>query len=142
MTVRRTNTSSIILWAIFFGFSAIAIGLNWDPDLLDPRGTNGTVRLVLIAAWVAFTAYSIHCSRHENLFRTVGAMSKLYWGRQIGIDLYISVGLSIAFVYLVTGSIVTTLFWSLAFIPFANQAILLFVILYLDDILAMAPGLN
>ena len=138
MTGEKSNTSSIVLWTIFFAFCAIAIVTNWDAALFDFSGAKGLVRLVLIAAWIAFTAYSLICSRHENLFRTVGTMSKLYWGRQIGIDLYISVFLSIAFVYLVTGSIGQTLFWGAAFIPFANQAILLFVILNLDRILAMA----
>ena len=138
MTGEKSNTSSIVLWTIFFAFCAIAIATNWDAALFDFSGAKGSVRLVLIAAWIAFTAYSLICSRHENLFRTVGTMSKLYWGRQIGIDLYISVFLSIAFVYLVTGSIGQTLFWGAAFIPFANQAILLFVILNLDRILAMA----
>lgn len=135
----RTNISSIVLWAIFFGFAAVAIAVSWNPRLLDFSGTIGAIRLFLIACWIAFTAYSVHCSQHENLFRTVERISKLYWGRQIGIDLYISVFLSIALVYLVTGSVGLMVFWGLAFIPFANQAILLFVILHLDQILAMAP---
>lgn len=138
MSEIKRNTSSIVLWSVFFAFCAIAIGLHGNAGLLDFSGTTGLIRLVLIAVWVAFTAYSLICSRHENLFRTVGTMSKLWWGRQIGIDLYISVFLSVALVYLVTGSVGQTLFWGAAFIPFANQAILLFVILYLDRILAIA----
>ena len=136
----RGNRSSAILWSVFFGFTAIAIALNWSPRLIDFDSATGAIRLVLIIVWIAFTAYSLHCSRHENLFQTVGKMSRLYWGRQIGIDLYISVFLSIGLVYLVTGSPVQTLFWGLAFIPFANQAILLFVILYLDRIFALSAA--
>ena len=140
MAETRSNTPSIILWSVFFAFCAIAIALFGDSGSFRFEGPVGIIRAGLVVAWLAFTGYSLICSRHENLFRTVSKMSELYWGRQIGIDLYISVFLSIGLVYLVTGSIAQTVFWGLAFIPFANQAILLFVILYLDRIVAMGTS--
>jgi len=125
-----------LLWPAFILFVVIAVFTSWNDQILQFDSGVGLTRLLLIIVWLAFLAYSIICSRHENIFRTIGTMKKLYWGRQIGIDLYISVFLSIALVYLVTGSIIQTLLWSLAFIPFANLAILLFIILHLDQIVA------
>ena len=131
------KTTSVLLWIVFFGFAAIAIGANWDPRLLDFGSKTGVVRLLLGVVWIGFLAYSIFSSSRESLFRTVRVMGNLYWGRQIGIDLYISVFLSIGVVYLVTGSLLATILWGLAFVPFANLAILLFVILHLDIIIGM-----
>jgi hypothetical protein len=126
----------LLLWGSFFLFVGIALATNWDTQLIQFNSGPGIARLVLVLAWLGFTAYSLYCSRKENIFRTVGKINQFHWGRQIGIDLYISVFLSIGLVYLVTGSIFQTLLWSLAFIPFANLAILLFVILHLDQIIA------
>ena len=126
-----------LLWGSFILFVAIAFATHWDNQLIQFNSATGMARLILIAVWVGFLAYSVICSRKENIFRTIGEINKYYWGRQIGIDLYISVFLSIGLVYLVTGSILQALLWSLAFIPFANLAILLFVILYLDEIVAV-----
>ncbi|MEO0398206.1 MAG: hypothetical protein AAF224_02150 [Pseudomonadota bacterium] len=133
-----------LLWGVFFAFVAVALFTNWSPQLLQFNGMVGITRLVLIAVWVGFLVYSLYCSAHENIFRTIGGMSRLYWGRQVIFDLYISVFLSVSVVYLVTGSIVQTLLWALAMIPFANLAILLFLILHLDTIFAAfasAPAL-
>ena len=126
----------VLLWAAFSLFVAIALITNWDDRLLHFDDAIGLTRLFLIVVWLAFLAYSILCSQKENLFRTIAEMNKRYWGRQIGLDLYISVGLSIGLVYLVTGSIWQTVLWGIAFLPFANLAILLFVILYLDDLVS------
>lgn len=125
-----------VLWGSFFIFVAIATLTNWSDDLLRFDGPVGITRAVLIAVWIGFLIYSIYCSARENLFRTIGEMAKFHWGRQIGIDLYISVLLSIGLVYLVTGSVLETVLWAIPFIPFANQAILLFIILRLEDIIA------
>ena len=130
------------LWVAYLGFVVIAFWCLWRPEFFALGSATGLVRLALIGIWIAFLGYSIHCSRQESLFRTIGVMNKLYWGRQIGTDLYISVFLSIGLAYLVTGSVVETLLWALAFIPFANLAILPFVILYLDRIVAMASSLG
>lgn len=129
-----------LLWPAYWLFVAAAIITNWDDQLLRVDSAVDYARLVLIAVWIAFVAYSVKSSRHENIFTTIGVMNKLWWGRQIGIDLYISVFLSIALVYLTTGSALQALLWSLAFIPFANLAILLFLILYLDPIVSAFMG--
>lgn len=129
-----------LLWPAFWLFVCIALFTHWDAELLQFNDTIDFIRLFLIIVWIAFAIYSVICSRHENIFKTIGTMNTLWWGRQIGIDLYISVFLSIALVYLVTGSLLQTLLWSLAFIPFANMAILLFIILNLDKIVTAFTG--
>ncbi|MEO1043146.1 MAG: hypothetical protein AAFX52_12740 [Pseudomonadota bacterium] len=124
------------LWGGFVLFVVIALATQWNGDLLTINNGKGAVRMVLLALWLGFCGYSVLASRRENFFKTVRNMARLYWGRQIGADLYLSVFLSIGLVWLVTSSVTETILWSLAFIPFANMAILLFVILRLDDILA------
>jgi len=125
-----------LFWPIFWLFVFVAIFANWDTQLLNINSSAGLVRTVLFAIWVSFVAYSYYCSRKENIFRTIGVINKFHWARQIEIDLYISVFLSIALVYLVTESVLATAFWSLAFIPFANMGILLFIILHVDEIIS------
>ncbi|NNC38132.1 MAG: hypothetical protein EX271_12030 [Acidimicrobiales bacterium] len=129
-----------LLWPAFWLFVGVALFTHWDAQLLQFNTPVGFARVFLIIVWIVFVGYSIVCSRNENIFKTIGVMNKHWWGRQIGIDLYISVFLSIALVYLVTGSIFHTVLWSLAFIPFANMAILLFIILNLDKIVAAFIG--
>ncbi|MEM8937489.1 MAG: hypothetical protein AAGC77_13905 [Pseudomonadota bacterium] len=126
----------VIPWALFYLFLAIAVYLNWCPELLRVGTGVEITRLILIAAWLGFLGFSHYCSQRENIFRTVNTMLTYFWGRQIGIDLYISVSLSLGLVYLVTGSFAETLLWSIAFIPFANLAILPFIILHLHEISA------
>ena len=126
----------LLLWGVFALFVVVALVANGSRELLQVQGAVGGVRVALFAMWLGFVGYSVYCSSRENLFRTIGEMAKFHWGRQIGADLYISVLLSVGLVYLVTGSLLETLLWALAFIPFANLAILLFIILNLDAIVA------
>ncbi|MXP32600.1 hypothetical protein [Parerythrobacter jejuensis] len=137
MKKRELRADGLIPWAVFAVWVAVAIAISWDDRQFALSGPVGFAKVVLIAVWLGFLAYSWHCMRYENFVKSVREIWDKYWGRQIIVDLYISVFLSIALVFLVTGSIWQTLFWSIAMIPFANQAILLFVILYLDEIIAM-----
>lgn len=124
----------VLLWAAFALFVGVALVTSGDAQLFQFDTATDIARLFLIAIWLGFLAYSIICSSRDNLFQTIAEMNKRHWGRQIGIDLYISVFLSVGLVYLVTGSVFQTILWGIAFIPFANLAILLFLILHLDEI--------
>ncbi|MEM6914728.1 MAG: hypothetical protein AAF511_12205 [Pseudomonadota bacterium] len=124
------------IWCGFALYVVIALVTQWDNDLLRVDSSVGGVRWVLIMMWLSFCTYSLVSAVRENFFKALRTMLQSYWGRQICIDLYISVLLSIGLVWMVTSSVIETILWSLAIIPFANLAILLFVILRLDDILA------
>lgn len=128
------STRRILFWGSFASFVCVAVATHWDPSLLEVNDTTGRIRAVLLVVWLAFTGYSIYCIPHESLWRSAQAILKLYWGRQVTADLYISVFLSIGLVWLVTRSAAETVLWSVFIVPFANLAILLFIILRLDDI--------
>ena len=126
----------LVFWGGFALFVCIALVTQWSDTLLKFDDSKGLVRAGLIVIWLSFTAYSLYCIARESLLQTATDILRLYWGRQVGADLYISVLMSIGLVYLVTSSVTETLLWSIAFIPFANLAILLFIILRLEDILS------
>lgn len=142
MAERTLRADSLIPWGVFAVWATVAIALNWDDQLLDFSGSAGAIKAVMIVGWLGFLAYSWHCTRHENFVRSVREIWSKLWGKQIIFDLYISVFLSIAIVYIVTGSVAVTVFWSVAMIPFANQAIMLFAIIYLDRFIAIANSLG
>ncbi|MEL6566849.1 MAG: hypothetical protein AAFQ22_00415 [Pseudomonadota bacterium] len=131
-TLRR-----ILFWGGFATFVCGSTYVYWKPELLDFASTTGIVRAGLIAVWFAFTGYSIYCIPFESLWQSATKILKLLWGWQVTVDLYISVFLSIGLVWLVTGSLVETLIWSIAIVPFANLAILLFLVFHIDEILAV-----
>ena len=139
--MRILSIRRILFWGGFAICVCIAFAMYWDASFFEFNGTERGVRLALLVTWLAFTAYSLYCIPHESLWQSAQAILKLFWGRQVTADLYISVILSMGLVYLVTGSILETLLWSLFFLPFANLAILLFLILHVEDIVR-AFGLN
>jgi hypothetical protein len=52
-----------------------------------------------------------------------------FLGNKVGLDLYISVFLSLALIYLIEGSVVVMLLWLLPILAFANLAILPYILL-------------
>jgi hypothetical protein len=125
----------IIFWGGFLGIVVAAISVYWKPEFLSADTPVGVTRAVLFFIWVLFTGYSIYCIPKESLFESAKRILSLHWGRQVTADLYISALLSIALVWLVTQSMVETLLWGLAIIPYVNLVILLFIILHLDQIM-------
>lgn len=131
---------SKILWVAFWGFVAWAIYGSRHESLLSGTGPLRVVRLLIWAAFLLFTAYSFYCSRRENLFTTVGKINKLYWGRQIGMDLYIGLSLTLFIVYLNEGSLLVVLLWLLPTLMYANLVTLLYFALHFDSIVAKLSG--
>jgi len=129
----------MILWLIFAAFVAAAVALEWGPNLLDFQGA-AAGKLVFWAAFVAFTAYSFYCTTQENLFATLGKMSQLHWGRQIGIDLYIGLLILMFVVWLNDASPAILLFWLVPTLIYANLTTLLYFALNYDEIVAKLGG--
>ncbi len=121
---------------IFAAFALAAFALYGHPQVFEFKGHVGLIKACVWLAFLAFVAYSYYCSTRENIFRTIRTMNGLYWGRQIGIDLYIGVSLFLVFIFLHEGSIIPLLFWLIPTLLFANLATLLYIAINLESILA------
>ena len=124
-----------LLWFFYAIFVVAAFRYSGGAEALY----TGPYELGQYLVWLVyfcFLAYSVECSRKESFFKSVKIVNSLYWGRQIGIDLYISVILSLALIYLNEGSVLVMLIWFVPVVIFANLAILLYVALNYGSLIA------
>lgn len=126
---------SILSWGVYAAFVSVALALNWHSQILVFDGYVGAAKATIWALLFSFAAYSFHCSQHENLFKTIRKMNSLYWGRQIGIDLYIGATIFMAFIYLHEGSFGIAALWLLPTLLFVNLATLLYLAIHLESII-------
>ena len=126
---------SLALWGIYAAFAIYAIYANWHPAMFQFSGPLGVLKLIVWAALIGFLAYSVYCTSREDLFRSIGVIAKLYWGRQIGTDLYLGLLIGILFIYLNEGAVVA-LIWVLPTLAFANLSILLYVAINFETIVS------
>lgn len=129
-----------LLWLAFAIFMACALYFNWHENIFASYGRYAVGKYIVWAAFVGFLAYSIYCSSQENLFRSIGKIADLHWGRQIGIDLYLGLSLTLFIVYLNEGSVLAVLLWLLPTLAFANLATLLYFAIHYDAIVARFLG--
>lgn len=127
------TSRSLALWGIYGAFACYAIYANWHQTMFQFSGPLGVWKLVVWAALIGFLAYSLYCTARENLFRSIGAIAQMHWGRQIGADLYLGLLVGIFFIYLNEGAM-TALIWLLPTLAFANLSILLYVAIHFDTI--------
>ncbi len=126
----------LLPWGVFAAFVAGAIGFGLHPAMFRFDGPMGLGKLVVWLAFLLFTAYSIYCSGRENIFRTIKTMSRLHWGRQIGIDLYLGLLLFLSVIYLHQGSLLVLALWFVPVLLFANLATLLYVAIHFESLVA------
>lgn len=126
---------ALALWGIYGAFASYAIYANWHQSMFQFNGPLGALKLTLWAALVGFLAYSVYCSSREDLFRSIGAIVTMHWGRQIGADLYLGLLVGIFLIYLNEGAVVAII-WLLPTLAFANLAILLYVAINFETIVA------
>ena len=124
---------ALALWGVYGVFASYAIYSNWHQTMFQFGGPLGGLKLSLWAALVGFLAYSIYCTSREDLFRSIGVIATMHWGRQIGADLYLGLLIGIVFIYLNEGTAVA-LIWVLPTLAFANLSILLYVAINFDAI--------
>ena len=129
-------SKNLLSWMLFAAFVALALGLHWHAQLLVFSGLVGAGKALVWLAWLAFVGYSIHCSRRENIVKSIRGMARLYWGRQIIIDLYLGVALFLALIALHQDALVM-LAWLLPVLLFANQATLLYLAIHFESLLAL-----
>lgn len=129
-------SKNLFSWALFAVFVALALALQGHAQLFAFAGAEGVGKAVVWLVWLAFLGYSIHCSRHENLFKSVRGMARLYWGRQVGIDLYLGLAMFLALIALHQGSLALVA-WLLPILLFANLATLLYLAIHFESLLGL-----
>lgn len=128
---------TLISWGIFATFFICAVTFNWHPDLFRFSMPAAPFKALIWVAFLSFLAYSVYCSRRENIFRSIASIGELHWGRQIGIDLYIGLSIFLSFVYVHEGSLLAVALWLVPVVLFANLAVLLYLAIHFESILAL-----
>ena len=124
------------LWILYFTFAAYAIVSGWSPTLLDFSGAQGIGKALAWLTLLSFLIYSLYASSQENIIYIMRDMAASYWGRQIGIDLYLGVAIVLSLIYLNEGSLLIMLIWLVPVLIFANLATLLYLAIHFDQIVA------
>ena len=130
-----------LLWIIFVVFGIMAIATKKDVSIFISQGSYGFGKYTIWLLFFGFLGYTIHCSRKENFFKSIKQMSQMYWGWQVGIDLYIGLLLPLLIIYLHGGGIVLLL-WIVPVLINANLFTLLFFALNYDSLVAQFISQN
>ena len=128
------------LWIGYALFLVLAVAYGGREGLVTTESGFGGAKLVVLAVYLGFLAFSLYATARENFFRSVGQINRLWWGRQIGLDLYISVFASLGLIWLVEGSLGVMLIWTVPVLIFANLAILPYLLLNFGAILGAFAG--
>ena len=132
---------NLILWAFLAVF---LLATSLIPGLA-PAGTNSSqnsmgltiAQLGTGLAWLAFLIYSVRCSMKESLVKTMKRMAGTYWGRQIGLDLYIGLIMFSAMVFAVEGSLWIGLLWLIPTLIYGNLVPLFYLATRLPQIVEL-----
>lgn len=122
------------LWIFYAVFLVCAIAFGGREGLFATESDFATVKYLILLVFLGFLAFSLYATRRENFFRSIATMNNLLWGRQVGVDLCISVFLSLTVIYLVEGSALVLLLWFVPVLIFANLAILPYILLNFGEI--------
>ncbi len=122
------------LWLLYTLFLIAAIRYGSSEGWFATDSDYALGKHLVLLVFVCFLVFSLYATHRENFFRSLGEINKFFWGRQICTDLYISVFLSLALIYLVEGSLTTVLLWAIPVLFFANLAILPYIILNYGEI--------
>ena len=117
------------LWFLYAVFLTVAWIYGGHESFLQTESEMAIGKYIILLGYLGFLAFSLYATAKENFFRSVVTVNQLLWGRQIGIDLYVSVFLSLALIYLIEGSFLVLLLWLLPILFFANLAILPYILL-------------
>lgn len=123
------------IWLFYAVFLIIAVATSDTTQHIGYHGPLAGGIWAVAVIFVLFLAYSVYCSVKELFFRSVAKINRFHWGRQIGIDLYISVTLSLAVIWLNDGAL-TMLVWLVPVVIFANLAILPYILLNYGSLIA------
>lgn len=122
-----------LLWVIFIAFAIMALATKKDSSIFISHSPYGFGKYIIWLLLFSFLGYTIHCSRKENFFKSIKRISEMYWGWQVGIDLYIGLLLPLLIIYLNGGSIVLMI-WVVPVLINANLFTLLYFALNYDSL--------
>jgi hypothetical protein len=123
-------------WLIYGLFVALVFYFNANHLIFSTQAPLWVIKILIWLIWLSFIGYSYYCSTRENLIKTMKKMNQLHWGRQIGIDLYLGVGLSLLIIYLHQGSVWIMLLWLIPCLIYANLVTLLYFAVFFDSFVA------
>jgi hypothetical protein len=98
------------------------------------------LKLFIWIVLVGFSAYTLHCVRRERFFASVRKIWALYWGRQVTLDLYVGLFLSLLVLFAHEPSVLTALVWAVFILVFGNPVTLLYVALNFEGLAARLAG--
>lgn len=124
------------LWIAYAVFAAIAVSQADNEPLLASSGPYAAGKYLVWTIYFGFLGFSIYCTTQENFFKTLGKMTSMHWGRQVGIDLYIGLLVPLFLIYLIEGSLVVVALWFIPIFIFANLATFLYLALNYVTIVA------
>ncbi|MCB1552965.1 MAG: hypothetical protein KDJ14_04075 [Xanthomonadales bacterium] len=127
-------------WLAYAVFAIVALMVHWHPDLPRFSSASGPGKALVWVVLAGFLAYSVVCSLREPIAPSLAAMARTWWGRQVGIDLYLGLGLFLVLVQLHLGDAWLTLAWALPVLLFANLATLLYVAIHYESLLTWLGG--
>lgn len=129
-----------LLWLLYAVFLILAVSYGAREGFFSLSGSYAGGKVAVLAAYLSFLAYSLYASQKENFFKSVRIVNSYLWGLQIGLDLYISVFLSLALIYFVEGSFLVLAIWLVPVLFFANLAILPYIIINYSTIIDKLAG--
>lgn len=135
----KMNSRGLALWGLYGAFAVYALYAYWHETMFQFSGPLGSVKLLVWLALAGFLIYSVYCTSREDLFRTIGVIAKLHWGRQIGTDLYLGLFIGILIIFLHESPLVALL-WLIPTLLFANLSMLLYVAINFDSIVVKLMG--
>jgi len=125
------------MWLAFGGLVAVAIIFNGDEHPFISSSPYPAGKYIAWLAFLAFSGYSYHCGKNDNLFKMIKVMMGRGWGRQIGMDLYIGITLFILLTFVHQDSMLIPLLWVLPALIFVNLASLLYIALHYDSLVRL-----
>lgn len=132
MTFLKRN----LLWIGYFIFVATALASKGAEPLFISEGPYPLGKPIAWALYAGFLAYSIYCGTQASFIKSLPKITQFIWVRQIGIDLYLGVAMSLFIIYLNEGSLIVMLLWLLPILIYANLAVLLYVAMNYDSLIA------
>jgi hypothetical protein len=128
-----------LLWGAYVVVVALALAFPGADHPFVARGALPAGKYVVWTVWAAFLGYSLACSKKEDLFATIRVLNGLWWGRQIGMDLYLGLTLFVSMIALHEGWTVGLL-WLAPTLVYGNLAPLLYVAVHYDSLVARFGG--
>ena len=123
------------LWIIYGVFVATALWFKPEEPLFFSDGPLPWGKPIVWAVLIAFLAYTFYCHMKADFFETMKITGRYHWTKQIGVDLYLGVGLIACVIFFNHGLLVLSL-WLIPLLIYANLATLLYLALHYDLIIS------